>query len=57
MNKKNSVRYYAFIIIIWFIFIILMSQSVLMRIIDTNTYILYGFVVLYILYIYVQLFK
>lgn len=57
MNKKNTVKYYTFIIIIWLIFIILMSQAVLMRIIDTETYILYGFVVLYIHYIYVQLFK
>jgi hypothetical protein len=57
MNKKNSVKYYTIIIIIWVIFIILMSQAVLMRIIDTDTYILYGFVVLYILYVYVQLFK
>lgn len=57
MHKKNSVKYYVIIIVIWIIFIMLMSQAVLMRIIDTNTYILYGFVLLYILYIYVQVFK
>jgi hypothetical protein len=57
MVKKGSAKYYAIIVCIWVIFIILMGESVLMRIIDTNTYILYGLVVLYILYIYVQVFK
>lgn len=53
MNKKQ----YLNIIFMWLLFIISMSLSVLTRIIDTNTYILYGFVMLYITYVYLQIFK
>jgi hypothetical protein len=53
MGNKNFKKYLP-ILLIWLIFIVAMSLSVLMRIIDTDTYILYGLVVFYIIFIYLQ---
>ena len=59
MDKKPKNKWVLRIIftLIWLSFIISMSLSVLTRIIDTPTYMLYGLVVLYILYVYLQIIK
>lgn len=52
--KKKPKGYYLNIFIIWFFFSFLMSLAALDRILETYTYILYSFVLLYILYVYIQ---
>lgn len=57
MKNNNKIKHYLLIITIWLFFVVSMSISVLTRIIDTYTYLLYSFVLLYIIYIYVQIIK
>lgn len=57
MKNNNKIKHYLLIINIWLFFVVSMSISVLTRIIDTYTYLLYSFVLLYIIYIYVQIIK
>jgi hypothetical protein len=55
--KKNRIKPYFIIMTIWLFFIVSMSLSVLTKIIDTYTYLLYSFILLYLFYIYVQIKK
>jgi hypothetical protein len=56
MKKYSKNRFFT-LVFIWIVFITCMSLSVLNRIIDTYTYLLYSFVLLYIFYIYKQILK
>lgn len=56
-NNTKYRSFYRRIFFLFCIFILCMSFSVLTRIIDTNTYLLYCLVVFYIIYVFVQVHK